>query len=395
MVAVPPLLALTVPKTTPSGVAIVAPPAISPQTKRPAIFGFERILAYAIGRPSEAFGAAYKMFDGPRKIARLPGPPYQFLDRIVEIHGQPWKLVAGPEIEAEYDVPAGEWYFGANRQGDLPFAVLLEIALQPCGWLAAYLGSALTSEIDLRFRNLGGSAVQLAPVFPGVGTLTTRVKITKVSSSGGMIIQNFDYEMRSGSGPVYRGNTYFGFFSAAALGQQVGVRDAKLYAPTGAELGRARASEFPRAWPFASEQLRMVDRVECHVPDGGPAGLGFVRGTKRVNVAEWFFQAHFFEDPVMPGSLGLEAFLQLAKFLAAERWGTPPGTRLEAVAVRQPHEWVYRGQVIPTNKVMTVEAVVTAADDQRKLLRVDGFLLVDGRVIYAMKNFTVCQTRGG
>ena len=395
VVAVPPLLALTVPKTTPSGVAIVAPPAISPQTKRPAIFGFERILAYAIGKPSEAFGAAYKMFDGPRKIARLPGPPYQFLDRIVEIHGEPWKLVAGPEIEAEYDVPAGEWYFGANRQGDMPFAVLLEIALQPCGWLAAYLGAALTSEIDLRFRNLGGSAVQLAPVFPGVGTLTTRVKITKVSSSGGMIIQNFDYEMRSGSGPVYRGNTYFGFFSAAALGQQVGVRDAKLYAPTGTELGRARASEFPPAWPFASEQLRMVDRVECHVPDGGPAGLGFVRGTKRVNAAEWFFQAHFFEDPVMPGSLGLEAFLQLGKFLAAERWGTPPGTRLEAVAVGQPHEWVYRGQVIPTNQVMTVEAVVTAADDQRKLLRVDGFLLVDGRVIYAMKNFTVCQTRSG
>ena len=48
-----------------------------------------------------------------------------------------------------------------------------------------------------------------------------------------------------------------------------------------------------------------------------------------------------------------------------------------------------------TNQVMTVEAVVTAADDQRKLLRVDGFLLVDGRVIYAMKNFTVCQTRSG
>lgn len=97
----------------------------------------------------------------------------------------------------------------------------------------------------------------------------------------------------------------------------------------------------------------------------------------------------------MPGSLGLEAFLQLAKFLAVERWSAPAGTRIEAVAVGQPHEWVYRGQVIPTNQVMTVEAVVTAADDQRRLLRVDGFLLVDGRVIYAMKNFTVCQTRGG
>ena len=28
----------------------------------------------------------------------------------------------------------------------MPFAVLLEVALQPCGWLAAYMGSALTSD---------------------------------------------------------------------------------------------------------------------------------------------------------------------------------------------------------------------------------------------------------
>ncbi len=40
----------------------------------------------------------------------------------------------------------------------MPFAVLLEVALQPCGWLAAYLGSALTSPVDLSFRNLGGTA---------------------------------------------------------------------------------------------------------------------------------------------------------------------------------------------------------------------------------------------
>ena len=48
----------------------------------------------------------------------------------------------------------------------MPFAVLLEIALQPCGWLAAYLGSALTSDADLSFRNLGGRAVQRRRVTP-------------------------------------------------------------------------------------------------------------------------------------------------------------------------------------------------------------------------------------
>ena len=77
----------------------------------------------------------------------------------------------------------------------MPFAILLEAALQPCGWLAAYVGSALTSEVNLSFRNLGGSAVQRAAVTPDIGTLTTEVTLTKVSRSGGMIIQNYDFSV--------------------------------------------------------------------------------------------------------------------------------------------------------------------------------------------------------
>lgn len=38
---------------------------------------------------------------------------------------------------------------------------------------------------------------------------------------------------------------------------------------------------------------------------------------------------------------------------------------------------------------MTVEAIVTAVDEERRTLRADGYLSVDGRVIYAMKDFTL------
>ncbi len=54
-----------------------------------------------------------------RKIARLPGPPFQFLDRIVALDGEPWVLKAGPTVEAEYDVPADAWYFAAGRQPEI------------------------------------------------------------------------------------------------------------------------------------------------------------------------------------------------------------------------------------------------------------------------------------
>ena len=62
----------------------------------------------------------------------------------------------------------------------------------------------------------------------------------------------------------------------------------------------------------------MIDRIEMFVADGGPRGLGYIRGSKDVDPDEWFFAAHFYQDPVMPGSLGLESFLQLAKFVAVE-----------------------------------------------------------------------------
>lgn len=356
--------------------------------KKEAIFDRDKILAFAVGKPSEAFGEPYRIFDKGRVIARLPGPPYQFIDRITEIHAEPWKMAPGGRIEAQYDIPSDAWYLAANRYG-MPFAVLLEVALQPCGWLAAYIGSALTSDIVLSFRNLGGTAVQLQRVDEHTGTLTTKVTITKVSASGGMIIQHYDFDVSSSAGAVYQGNTYFGFFSKAALAQQIGIVNVQPYQPKEEEIARGRSFPFPSEPPYPEEMLRMIDHVRLLVPDGGPDGLGLIRGTKSVDPDEWFFKAHFYQDPVCPGSLGLESFLQLLKVVAVERWGIHPDARIETVAIGEEHRWIYRGQVIPKDSEVTVEAVVTRLDDDRRILYADGYLSVDGRIIYRMEGFTV------
>ncbi len=364
----------------------------SAQTKQ-VLFDNESILAFAVGKPSEAFGDRYKVFDSERKIARLPGPPYKFLDRITSIKDcEQWVLKAGGIIEAEYDVPIDEWYFTEDNQPYMPFAVLLEVALQPCGWLAAYLGSALTSETDISFRNLGGKATQFIKVSPEIGTLITKVKITNVSQSGGMIIQNFDYEMHSKLGMVYKGNTYFGFFSQDALAEQVGIRDAGPYKASQVELARAKSFSYPSQAPMPADMMRMVDEITLYDSDGGPNGLGFIEGLANVNQEAWFFKAHFFEDPVWPGSLGLESFMQLLKVFAWERWQDELEIgqfAFESMALDQLHEWVYRGQILPVDDKVTVQAVITEIDDQSKLLKADGFLTVDGRIIYQMKDFAL------
>ena len=150
-----------------------APP---PVAAAPVVCDRQAILAFAVGNPSEAFGPTYRVFDEGRFLARLPGPPFSFMDRVETVQGEPGKMVAGIEAKVAYDVPPDAWYFAADRQERMPYAVLLEAALQPCGWLAAYMGSALTSDEDLRFRNLGGSAVQLEVVTPRTGALMTHVR---------------------------------------------------------------------------------------------------------------------------------------------------------------------------------------------------------------------------
>ena len=107
--------------------------------------------------------------------------------------------------------------------------VLLEVALQACGWMAAYMGSALTSDGDLKFRNLGGTGRQHLPVTRQTGTLTTRIRVTKISRTAGMILQHYEFAVHGRDGLVYDGSTEFGFFHPGALAQQVGIRDASPY----------------------------------------------------------------------------------------------------------------------------------------------------------------------
>ncbi len=355
------------------------------------IYDSSKILAYSNGKPSEAFGAPYRIFDSERIIARLPGPPYQFLDGITHVSGEPFVLKAGASCTALYEVPRDAWYFAANRSPLMPFSVLLEIALQPCGWLAAYCGSALTSPVDLSFRNLGGKATQFVPVTPEIGRLTTTVTMTNVSSSAGMIIQNYSMEVRAGQQMVYQGTTYFGFFTKDALANQVGMPNAAVpylkendFSTPEVEFGR-----LPFVAPFPDLQMRMVDEIEGYLPRGGRSKLGLVQGRITVDPNFWFFKAHFYQDPVWPGSLGLESFLQLLKYVAWKKFGPPEKNGWQTVALNREHVWTYRGQVLPKDHAVTVVLEITDEDRVNKRLTADGFLIVDGRIIYQMTGFTL------
>jgi 3-hydroxymyristoyl/3-hydroxydecanoyl-(acyl carrier protein) dehydratase len=299
-------------------------------------------------------------------------------------------MKAGAKATAQFDVTADHWYFASNHQQEMPFAVLLEVALQPCGWLAGYVGSALAAETDVRFRNLGGDAVQLARLTAGPDVITTQVELTSVSMSGGMIIQHYSMALTSDRlGPLYDGTTYFGFFSEQALADQVGMRDAVIYEPSPAERERGLSFPISEERPLPDPDFRMVDRIDLLVRDGGPEGLGWIEGSIDVDPGKWFFEAHFYQDPVWPGSLGLEAFVQLLKTYAVERWNLDETAEFQTVPSEARHRWEYRGQIVPGCQRVEVCASITAVDDQERTLMADGFLSVDGRTIYSMNDFSL------
>jgi len=327
---------------------------------------------------------------------------------VIRVEPPAWQVVADGWVTAEYDIPPQAWYFAADRSGVMPFCVLLEIALQPCGWLAAYAGSALRSRQDLKFRNLGGNAVLHRQVHPDDGRLTMRCRMTKVSEAAEMLIENFDFEVIAGNHPVYTGDTYFGFFSKTALAQQKGLGKAdplvsSLTAFKDAAIGKVDLEMTAPLTPDAADgrplavdgldlpgkALLMIDGIDAYDPVGGSQGLGYIRGSKRVDPDEWFFKAHFYQDPVCPGSLGLESFLQLLKFVAMNRWPQLAATHRFRLSTGSRHRWSYRGQIIPPNRRVTVEASISHVneDADSPSLRADGLLQVDGLPIYKMEDF--------
>ena len=372
-----------------------------------AVFTRSQLEEFASGRPSAVFGAPYAAFDSGRFIARLPSPPYLCMDRVTRVEPPPWVLKPGGWVEAEFDVQPDAWHIAAERTGQVPYCILLEAALQPCGWLAAYMGSALKSENPLHFRNLGGHGIVRRSVSADAGTLRARARLTHASEVTDMIIEHFDFEVHGSEGLVYDGSTYFGFFTRSALERQEGIRDAPAVAfrpPSGDPTGKA-ARELQDEAPLTPDDrkhspaqglslpartLRMIDRIELYLPRGGPHRLGFVRGVKEVDPEEWFFKAHFYQDPVCPGSLGIESFLQLLKFAAGERWPQLASSHRFTTAIGRDHHWTYRGQILPSNRRVTVEAAVTeVVEAPFPALFAEGYLLVDGLCIYYMKDFGI------
>jgi 3-hydroxymyristoyl/3-hydroxydecanoyl-(acyl carrier protein) dehydratase len=355
------------------------------------------LLASAWGRPAEAFGSMYARFDGPMRAPRLPGPPYLFMSRVASVDCPPAAATPGGRVIAEYDIPSDAWYFAAGGNATMPFSILSEVLLQPCGWLAAYMGFALPG--NLKFRNLDGDDVTVREtITPQTGTLAIEVTFLKSAVAGPMTLVFFEVVCRSNNGVVASLKTDFGFFPPDALTKQKGLPvragDRNKLAALSEVDPASLASDLlgnTECAGMSTGMLGMIDGVTGYWPAGGRAQLGRARGRQTIDPNAWYFKAHFFEDPVQAGSLGLEALFNLLK-AAVKLKGLHrrvPDPCFETPARGRSFAWKYRGQIVPEDAEVVTEIDLVEVIEERDsvLIIAEGSLWVDGLKIYQVAGY--------
>ena len=364
------------------------------------------IETFALGSMEDCFGPEYAVYNG-RNTSRQPNTDLQVISRILSVDGERHDFSKPVTILAEYDVPTDAWYYEQNATKTMPYSILMEIALQPCGLLGAYLGSTLQfPDMDLYLRNLDGDGesfdLPMGTDFRGK-TILNKSVLTSSIAHGGTILQRYTFELSIDGHVFYKGNSSFGFFTKEALASQAGL-DKGVEVPAwyvsnnltpkdylqinlDSLYGKMKLYKAPAGKPhyrLSENQLDMLDKVLIS-KDKGEYGKGYIHATKFVKPYNWFFACHFYQDPVMPGSLGVESILQSMQVFALQQDLGKDFKNPKFVQLAQ-HKtvWKYRGQILLPVKEMHLEVHVKSISKENGVLSViaDAYLWNEGMRIY-------------
>ncbi|KGJ89673.1 hotdog fold thioesterase [Colwellia psychrerythraea] len=374
---------------------------------------------FATGNISNCFGPDFDVYQG-RIPPRTPCGDLQVVTQVVEVQGERLDLKKTSSCIAEYYVPSDAWYFTKNSVHNwMPYSLIMEIALQPNGFISGYMGTTLKyPEKDLFFRNLDGSGDLIKQVDLRDKTIVNKSVLLSTTMAGGMIVQSFTFELyvKNESAAAqsleshdlfYKGTAVFGYFGADALTNQLGIDNGKVTHPwfvdnktpksdikvidlSNSNLPLYQSPADKPHYKLAGGQMNFIDTVSI-VEGGGKAGIAYVHGQRSIDATDWFFRYHFHQDPVMPGSLGVEAIIELMQTYALENDLGKQFANPRFIAPTTLVKWKYRGQITPLNKEMSLDVHITdiIKEDGEVRLVGDANLSKDGLRIYEVKDIVL------
>lgn len=374
----------------------------------PVLFDRAMLEEFASGSIERCLGEQYAVFR-ERRAPRIPNGVLLLMDRILQIKGTRGKFSQPSEIIAECDVPFDAWYIQDSGADTTPYSVLMEMALQPCGFLSAYLGTMLLApDTNLFFRNLEGQASILRQVDLRGKTVRAWARMSSHTINEDTVIQKFDFRLETGERPFYEGSSVFGFFPEETMLRQIGLDNGKESVPEYLKDGntsiQGKAVDLSSILPvskvddglgLSSGRLILLDQVYIN-PRGGSYGSGYVYASRDIHPDAWFFKNHFYQDPVMPGSLGVEAILEAMRVFAIEQGYGSEFHRSVFGLGENSLQWKYRGQILQTTHTMSIEVNIHSVVKNPHEITIigDASLWSDQIRIYEVKNAEIRITQG-
>ncbi|WP_405012842.1 beta-ketoacyl synthase N-terminal-like domain-containing protein [Kitasatospora sp. NBC_01539] len=372
----------------------------------PAMINELHLAHAAKGDLGTAMGPEFDVYHDHR-APYIPNGDFQFVDRIMSLTGTRGDLGPGSEMVTEYDSPADAWYYTQNAHPHMPNCVHMETSLQAAILLGYYLGATLKQpDAEYAIRNLDGHATLVKDLDLRGKTVRHHSKLLMTSAVHGAVLQKFSYELSADGEVFYVGESLFGYFSEAALANQAGLDAGRYLAPWIEQeqpaADRVRRIELPADADVFTDpsggmlhlpggHFHLVDRVDL-VADGGRHGLGYLHGHREVRPDEWYFDCHFHRDPVMPGSLGVEAVLQALRLYVLEQ-GLADGLESPHFAPATDVEmaWKYRGQILRHDEELRFDVHVREVrrEDGRVVVVADADLWKPGLRIYELTGVAV------
>ncbi len=130
--------------------------------------------------------------------------------------------------------------------------------------------------------------------------------------------------------------------------------------------------------------MLMLDRITNVSAKGGKYGAGEIDGEFEVSPGSWYFACHFMDDPVMPGSLALDALCQLLGFYLGWKGFKGKGRAFGAGEVK------YKGEILPTSGTVSYHLDIRKVVRHPVLMAIaDGEVMVKNRTVHTVKSLRV------
>lgn len=375
------------------------------------LFSRQDLEFLASGKISKLFGPAFAQQDDYSLQVRMPQPPLLMVDRILSISGEIGALSPPCRIRSETDVKADAWY---SHEGYMLPGMAME-AGQADLLLISWMGIDKYNQGKRVYRVVGAD-VTLHGDLPKAGeTLSYEISVDRLAQLGDIRLMFFQCQgFINGERRISVRNAHAGFFTPEELKSGTSV----FWNPEKA-IHRAKARFDPpkcltQFQSFSHEQVQAFangNTLQCFGPGfesaqrqgyspripsgqaallydipkfdpkGGPKGKGYLLARQKVTADDWFFKAHFKNDPCMPGSLMLDAGFQAVSFYLAALGFTldRDGWRFTPIPDLEMNTHCH-GQCTPENKEVLYEIFVeeVIAEPWPSVI-VDLLISVDGR----------------